>query len=293
MEDLQGVTKNNCAGIAFFTNEYLTISHRAELIRLALPHGADIYERERICRILDSPRGCGVRLQYLRIAMTEEEQWSFWQVMNTNLSERILETRGQLERIERKLDQVFRRTNNLLFDALSEPSSMDKVPRNVIFATSVLDTSLLCWIHRIATEDSGIPEEARGKIRTVDVWLGKLGSPYGSANWHPPGPQSIQDALDKLFDWWRTLYPTLLAKPKAEVISALTRLHYEILLLHPFFDGNGRVARLLIDQAAHELLGEAVSKEMISNRQAYYAALESADRGDITPLETLVAAALS
>jgi fido (protein-threonine AMPylation protein) len=291
--DLQGVARNSCAGIAFFTNEYLKISERAELIRQASPYGADIYERERICRILDSPRGCGLRLQYLHIAMTEEEQWSFWQVMNTNLGEQLSEAKVQLERIERKLHQVLVRTNNLLFDSVSGPSSMNEKPRNVIFATSALDTSLLCWIHRMATEDSGMPDEARGKIRTVDVWLSKLGSAYGSANWHPPEPESIEHALDRLFNWWTTKYPTLISATRPEVIVALTRLHYEILLLHPFLDGNGRVARLLIDQGAHELLGESVSKEMISDRSAYYSALQSADRGDIIPLEALVTAALS
>jgi Fic family protein len=72
-------------------------------------------------------------------------------------------------------------------------------------------------------------------------------------------------------------------KPRSEVIAALATLHYQILLMHPFFDGNGRVARLLIDQAAHELLGAAVSKEMTADRSIYYAALEAADHGYQAP----------
>lgn len=292
-EDLSGVSTNHCAGIAFFTNQYLTISERAELIRLASPEGGEIYDRERISRILDSPRGCGIRLQYLRITMSEEEQWAFWQVMNADISQQMIATREQLNRIERGINQVFARTNNLLFNATAGPSSMDVPQKRLVFATSALDTDLLCWIHRIATADSDIPEEMRGRIRTVDVWLAKRGTAYGSANWHPPVPESIPQELTMLCEWWRNIYPSLLIQPRTEVILALAKLHYEVLILHPFFDGNGRVARLLIDQAAHELLGVSVSKELTTNRSAYFSALEQADCGDINPLVSLITAALS
>ena len=228
-DDLSGVAKNGCAGIGFFTNQHLTISQRAELIKLASPLGAEVYESERICRLLDSPRGCGIRLQYLEIAMTDEEQWAFWQVMNTDLAQQIARSTSQLERIERKLDLVFRRTNNLLFDATAEPPSMTRQQAVVFFATSLLNTQLLCWIHRMATDGSTMPEEARGRLRTIDVWLSKVGSPYASANWHPPAPDSLEQALDSLFQWWRNEYRALITKTRDEVVVALAA-RYRVLM---------------------------------------------------------------
>lgn len=120
-KDLEGLQVNACSGIAFFTNQHLKIADRTKLIKLAAPQNADIYDNERIARLLDSPRGCGVRLQYLHIAMTEEEQWAFWQVANTDLARHMAEAKQRLDRIEDKLNAVFVRTNNLLFDATASP----------------------------------------------------------------------------------------------------------------------------------------------------------------------------
>jgi fido (protein-threonine AMPylation protein) len=290
--DSKGVERNKAAGIAFFVNQRLTIAERTQLMKYVSPRGADIYHCERLRAILDSPRGCGLRLQYLRISMTEEEQWAFWQSMNTDVAQNIASSRNQLDRIERKLDEVFIRSNNLLYNATTKSSSLLKALPSITFATASLNLQLLCWIHRMATEDLSIPEETRGRLRAVSVWLGKPGSPYGSANLHPPEPEELPKLLDKLFQWWTRKYQKLLGTPRHRVVSALADLHHRLLVIHPFLDANGRVSRLLIDQAAHELLGVSVSKELTSDRVSYYKALHAADNGDMGPLKERISAAL-
>ena len=77
--DLGGVGRNGAEGIAFFTNQRLTIGERQELELLAQGASAKpvLYHIEAIRAILDSPRGYGMRLEYLRIPMKPEEQLSF------------------------------------------------------------------------------------------------------------------------------------------------------------------------------------------------------------------------
>jgi hypothetical protein len=65
----------------FFTNVNLTISDRDELIDLVVGKGykkCDIFYRERIRIVLDSPEGFHIRFHFLNIALTPEEQSAFF-----------------------------------------------------------------------------------------------------------------------------------------------------------------------------------------------------------------------
>lgn len=65
----------------FFTNINLTIGEKDTLIEKARKKGiqsCDIFDRERLRIVLDSPDGFSIRFQYLDIALSEEEQASFF-----------------------------------------------------------------------------------------------------------------------------------------------------------------------------------------------------------------------
>lgn len=74
----------------------------------------------------------------------------------------------------------------------------------------------------------------------------------------------------------------------AQLVSALARSHAELVIVHPFRDGNGRCARLLASlmamQAGMPVL--AFSPLARRGRAAYIAAIHAAVRGDYTPMET-------
>jgi hypothetical protein len=65
--DLLGVARNDAKGIAFVTNQELTLIQRAELKTRAAPTVVELFHLERITAILDTPSMAGVRQQYLDI----------------------------------------------------------------------------------------------------------------------------------------------------------------------------------------------------------------------------------
>lgn len=67
--------------------------------------------------------------------------------------------------------------------------------------------------------------------------------------------------------------------------------HHEFEIIHPFFDGNGRVGRLLL-LAQLMIQGYAPALITVENRHSYYMALSKADLGDHRNIVQMVAASV-
>jgi hypothetical protein len=76
--DLDGARANGAGGLAFVTNQELRISERSELVQLGATTEVDVLHLERTASILDAPACYGIRLEYLDIEMTKEEQLAFF-----------------------------------------------------------------------------------------------------------------------------------------------------------------------------------------------------------------------
>jgi len=294
VQDLEGARKNGADGIAFFVNKYLTLGQRDELLTLAGSLKAEIYHLERIRGLLDAPKGYGVRLEYLGIAMTVEEQVAFWSAMNYgDVIRKLLRNEHQLESIDKKLDLVLSRTTEILDARQTVASSLTikSSYENIEAPMAMLTASTIGWIHRILTENQGIPETSRGRFRSVQVFIAD-DKPGGELKHLPPSPSDIVPLVNEYIAWWSSLYPSLIGAEKPKVVEALAHLQHRFLLIHPFLDANGRVARILTDQAARELLNMRIGVELVADPRLYYRCLQSADRGDIGPLCQLITASL-
>ena len=75
--DFKGVAKNKVHGIAFITNQELSLNERNELIKAASGAAVDILHLERIASRLDAADCYGLRLEFLDIEMSKEEQLAF------------------------------------------------------------------------------------------------------------------------------------------------------------------------------------------------------------------------
>jgi len=101
-------------------------------------------------------------------------------------------------------------------------------------------------------------------------------------------PTHVEEMCDYVFDNW--------LKPPIHLMAyVLWRLNW----IHPFTDGNGRTARavaylVLCVRLGYRLPGTKSIPELIAaDKDPYYAALEAADKDDLTILEKLLAALLA
>jgi len=76
--DFANAKAHDAKVFVFFTNQELTLAERASLKDLALSVSVDIYHLERIASCLDTPSGYGLRLEFVSIEMTKEEQVAFF-----------------------------------------------------------------------------------------------------------------------------------------------------------------------------------------------------------------------
>lgn len=98
--------------------------------------------------------------------------------------------------------------------------------------------NLLLRLHEILLDSVRGENKARGQFRTAQNWIGSPGSPIEKAEFVPPDPILLPEALDK----WEKYYHA--DCPDALVQLAVVHAQFEI--IHPFLDGNGRLGRILI-----------------------------------------------
>ncbi len=129
--DLKGVTKNEAEGIAFVTNQELTLGERGHLTEEAGSTKVDLLHLERISSILDNPVCYGLRLEYLDIEMTKEEQLAFMEAMYQRIEVLRLDRETMLSLINRSetLAKEFRKMS-------ARGSSVEK-PKEPYHVTSV------------------------------------------------------------------------------------------------------------------------------------------------------------
>jgi len=76
--DIKGIKTNKVSGLAFITNQELTLSERKELKDIGKPNTIEIFHLERITHILDTAKNYGIRLEFLDIELSKEEQLSYF-----------------------------------------------------------------------------------------------------------------------------------------------------------------------------------------------------------------------
>jgi hypothetical protein len=136
----------------------------------------EIYHLERLRALLDSPKGCGIRLEYLRIPMTEPEQWAFWSAMNYDVARKLAENElrrdEQMKVVQDTLSRILARMTAIEMDLHARPSSLPSSLQpieSLEMPTASFTPATLCWLHRLLTDDLQLPEAVRGRFRAVQV----------------------------------------------------------------------------------------------------------------------------
>lgn len=148
------------------------------------------------------------------------------------------------------------------------------------YSDKIITSDTILSVHKDLTKDLLHNPEYEGKFRDTRVFIGNLHTQ--EINYMPPDAYKVPGLVDDLLDWLNNsadeMYPVIIAGI----------LHYELVRIHPFVDGNGRTSRLMAT------LILSVHKFNINNyftldeyynqdRQAYVDALNSADKNhDLT-----------
>lgn len=153
------------------------------------------------------------------------------------------------------------------------------------FAEPLTDEALFAWHHMIVSGRHDI--EAVGRYRehvdAMQVVSGFIHKP--KVHFEAPPSRDVPEEMQSFLSWFTATSPD-----GPEPLPGLTRAgiaHLYFVSIHPFEDGNGRVARALAEKALSQAIGQpsliALSHVIQRKRAAYYDALEAANkRNEIT-----------
>jgi len=103
------------------------------------------------------------------------------------------------------------------------------------------------------------------------------------------GSKLVLPNWKKVPELMKIVYSELNNKGKdIDAIQSAVKIHHETVRIHPFVDGNGRLARLLMNL---RLMRAGFPPTILrrEERRSYYSALEKADKGDFRAISMLIA----
>jgi Fic family protein len=131
-------------------------------------------------------------------------------------------------------------------------------------------------LHKILV--AALRDDREGPMRVVS-------GPIGREKIHYEAPPSdcVESEMNHFLNWWTT------SRQEVDGLLRAAVAHLRFVAVHPFEDGNGRIARTLTDMALaqDEALATryySLSSQIMSDRESYYSVLERTNKqdGDLT-----------
>lgn len=303
LHDLEGVARHARHGIVFMSNQRPTLDARNALVKEAADRGLEclIYDVERIRGVLDSPDGYGLRIAYLGIEMSRDEQLAYFARRDSVLQNLVERNTQELRRLSAQLTsmQAVQQTTAITMNSMAQLAGLDAssfLPRTVDPLalgdlepeagtspfTKELSPEFILFVHRLVGFE--LPPRMAGRYRTTEITLQR---PSGDdvESFAPPPFTQIAKLVDELCERWRTSFTTL--KTDEQKFEQIARFHRDLLFIHPFMDGNGRMSRAIILQQCLDLFGRA-NMSRFDRGAPYVGALAAADKGDYSGLVGLL-----
>jgi len=147
--------------------------------------------------------------------------------------------------------------------------------RDLVDRQIELSEYIIKSLHQLVLKN--IDDENAGRYRQNNV--GVSGSKH-----IPPHYMVVAEQMEKLIDWY------LKEQDQLHPIELAARFHFQYVYIHPFVDGNGRTARLLMNLILMKNgFPPAIVKAESSSRAAYYTSLEAAStQNEIGDFITLI-----
>ena len=160
-------------------------------------------------------------------------------------------------------------------EAINHKSAIDYIENIAQKKTKNIKRTDVLAVHRIILR--GIDDPNAGSYRAYDVYVHK-----GGGDKHMfPAPNKIENLMDNFYLWLKenkNMHPVLLA----------SEAHYRLVSIHPFIDGNGRCARLLMNLILIQN-GYPPAIIKMAKRIEYIHAIQNADESKIDEFYNLIA----
>ena len=140
-----------------------------------------------------------------------------------------------------------------------------------------ISENLIRSLHQLVMQETD--KEWAGKYRNSNVLI-------GGADHTPPDALEVPREMKNLLNWLKQ------NKKKLHTIELVGLLHHKLVYIHPFFDGNGRTARLAMNLFLMQE-GYPLAVILKNDRKKYYQVLQQADSGNVVPLIRFIARAVS
>lgn len=134
---------------------------------------------------------------------------------------------------------------------------------------------------------SGIHPVRLGKWRNSSMQV--MSGPVGRERVHYEAPPhaKLEKEMAAFLSWWKK------SEGKVDGLVRAGVAHFYYVTIHPFDDGNGRIARAITDMALaqDEKLNQrfySLSSQIMAERKKYYAVLESSQKGSVDITEWLM-----
>ncbi len=118
-----------------------------------------------------------------------------------------------------------------IFEAKNHQKSLDLL-FDIVSGDKDLSEEAICALHKKLLLD--IDDENAGNYRKIQVYI------TGSEEL-PPMAKAVPNFMKEFIIWYND------NKDKIDVLDLVGRVHYKFVKIHPFIDGNGRIARLIVN----------------------------------------------
>jgi fido (protein-threonine AMPylation protein) len=200
-----------------------------------------------------------------------------------------------------KKDFTFSKRSNYLEDVLKYKIYADKwseISQKSLNLKLLSETGEITIGNILSLHKSIFPEGYvwAGNLRTQMVKLmgsaivsGRSVSPLvSSITIEVVDPNNIISSINRLVKNWNENIKNIINYDVDEKCEEIAHFHQQFLLIHPFLDGNGRVAALIANEQASFLFGQEIKFDFRINSEQYYSALRLADLRKIDTLRDLI-----
>jgi Fic family protein len=157
-------------------------------------------------------------------------------------------------------------------EAKNHPEAIDYVEKLAEEETSIKQEDIL-KVHELLMRS--IDDENAGKYRRGRVRI-------AGATFMPPSPEKIQQMISELLQ-------TVSQNPdEFRPVELAAFFHHQLVCIHPFLDGNGRTARLLMNVILLRW-GYPFTVLLKVDRPKYLRTLSEADNGNLVPFANFIA----